>query len=154
MTKKLKSGTPFVYDENDRVVGIRDPHTGTDTDLVTAVTGPGGGNRLFAGGDVISMYQDALRFAFPMRFESGSSPARDSSGRGTQLLVTDPAPWDTGWLKGASSQTRRISADSMRLDLARDSFVFSFLYKAPAGLATAICGTNSFGTFSETMGSF
>ncbi|MEY5101107.1 MAG: hypothetical protein RJA36_3826 [Pseudomonadota bacterium] len=43
MTKKLKSGTPFVYDENDRVVGIRDPHTGTDTDLVTAVTGPGGG---------------------------------------------------------------------------------------------------------------
>ena len=38
MTKKLKSGTPFVYDENDRVVGIRDPHTGTDTDLVTAVT--------------------------------------------------------------------------------------------------------------------
>ena len=44
MTKKLKSGTPFVYDENDRVVGIRDPHTGTDTDLVTAVTGPGGGN--------------------------------------------------------------------------------------------------------------
>jgi hypothetical protein len=42
MTKKLKSGTPFVYDENDRVVGIRDPHTGTDTDLVTAVTGPGG----------------------------------------------------------------------------------------------------------------
>ena len=40
MTKKLKSGTPFVYDENDRVVGIRDPHTGTDTDLVTAVTGP------------------------------------------------------------------------------------------------------------------
>jgi len=36
MTKKLKSGTPFVYDENDRVVGIRDPHTGTDTDLVTA----------------------------------------------------------------------------------------------------------------------
>jgi len=43
MTKKLKSGTPFVYDENDRVVGIRDPHTGTDTDLVTAVTSPGGG---------------------------------------------------------------------------------------------------------------
>ena len=43
MTKKLKSGTPFVYDENDRVVGIRDPHTGTDTDLVTAVTNPGGG---------------------------------------------------------------------------------------------------------------
>ena len=43
MTKKLKSGTPFVYDENDRVVGIRDPHTGTDTDLVTAVTGQGGG---------------------------------------------------------------------------------------------------------------
>ena len=43
MTKKLKSGTPFVYDENDRVVGIRDPHTGTDTDLVTSVTGPGGG---------------------------------------------------------------------------------------------------------------
>lgn len=43
MTKKLKSGTPFVYDENDRVVGIRDPHTGTDTDLVTAVMGPGGG---------------------------------------------------------------------------------------------------------------
>ena len=43
MTKKLKSGTPFVYDENDRVVGIRDPHTGADTDLVTAVTGPGGG---------------------------------------------------------------------------------------------------------------
>ena len=42
MTKKLKSGTPFVYDENDRVVGIRDPHTGTDTDLVTAVTCPGG----------------------------------------------------------------------------------------------------------------
>lgn len=42
MTKKLKSGTPFVYDENDRVVGIRDPHTGTDTDLVTAVTSPGG----------------------------------------------------------------------------------------------------------------
>ena len=42
MTKKLKSGTPFVYDENDRVVGIRDPHTGTDTDLVTAVMGPGG----------------------------------------------------------------------------------------------------------------
>ena len=25
-----------MYDENDRVVGIRDPHTGTDTDLVTA----------------------------------------------------------------------------------------------------------------------
>jgi len=46
MTKKLKSGTPFVYDENDRVVGIRDPHTGTDTDLVTVVTGPGGGNRI------------------------------------------------------------------------------------------------------------
>ena len=43
MTKKLKSGTPFVYDENDRVVGIRDPHTGTDTDLVTSVTSPGGG---------------------------------------------------------------------------------------------------------------
>ena len=43
MTKKLKSGTPFVYDENDRVVGIRDPHTGTDTDLVTSVMGPGGG---------------------------------------------------------------------------------------------------------------
>ncbi len=43
MTKKLKSGTPFVYDENDRVVGIRDPHTGTDTDLVTATTSPGGG---------------------------------------------------------------------------------------------------------------
>jgi len=43
MTKKLKSGTPFVYDENDRVVGIRDPHTGTDTALVTAVTSPGGG---------------------------------------------------------------------------------------------------------------
>ena len=43
MAKKLKSGTPFVYDENDRVVGIRDPHTGTDTDLVTAVTSPGGG---------------------------------------------------------------------------------------------------------------
>ena len=43
MTKKLKSGTPFVYDENDRVVGIRDPHTGTDTDLVTATRGPGGG---------------------------------------------------------------------------------------------------------------
>jgi hypothetical protein len=42
MTKKLKSGTPFVYDENDRVVGIRDPHTGTDTDLVTAATSPGG----------------------------------------------------------------------------------------------------------------
>ena len=42
MTKKLKSGTPFVYDENDRVVGIRDPHTGTDAYLVTAVTGPGG----------------------------------------------------------------------------------------------------------------
>ena len=42
MTKKLKSGTPFVYDENDRVVGIRDPHTGTDTDLVTATRGPGG----------------------------------------------------------------------------------------------------------------
>ena len=50
MTKKLKSGTPFVYDENDRVVGIRDPHTGTDTDLVTAVTGPGGGIGLSAGG--------------------------------------------------------------------------------------------------------
>jgi hypothetical protein len=47
MTKKLKSGTPFVYDENDRVVGIRDPHTGTDTDLVTAVTGPGGGIEKF-----------------------------------------------------------------------------------------------------------
>ena len=46
MTKKLKSGTPFVYDENDRVVGIRDPHTGTDTDLVTAATSPGGGNRI------------------------------------------------------------------------------------------------------------
>lgn len=46
MTKKLKSGTPFVYDENDRVVGIRDPHTGTDTDLVTAVTSPGGGMRI------------------------------------------------------------------------------------------------------------
>lgn len=45
MTKKLKSGTPFVYDENDRVVGIRDPHTGTDTDLVTALTSPGGGLR-------------------------------------------------------------------------------------------------------------
>ena len=43
MTKKLKSGTPFVYDENDRVVGIRDPHTGTDTDLVTAGPGVGGG---------------------------------------------------------------------------------------------------------------
>lgn len=50
MTKKLKSGTPFVYDENDRVVGIRDPHTGTDTDLVTVVTGPGGGIALIAGG--------------------------------------------------------------------------------------------------------
>ena len=49
MMKKLKSGTPFVYDENDRVVGIRDPHTGTDTDLVTAVTSPGGVVRLFAG---------------------------------------------------------------------------------------------------------
>ena len=49
MTKKLKSGTPFVYDENDRVVGIRDPHTGTDTDLVTATRGPGGGNRLSIG---------------------------------------------------------------------------------------------------------
>jgi len=47
MTKKLKSGTPFVYDENDRVVGIRDPHTGTDTDLVTAVTSPGGGIEKF-----------------------------------------------------------------------------------------------------------
>ena len=152
MTKKLKSGTPFVYDENDRVVGIRDPHTGTDTDLVIAVTSPGGGNRLVAGGDVISRYQDALRFAFPMQFESGSSPARDSSGRGTQLLVSDSSPWDTGWLKGASAPGRRISADSIRLDLARDSFVFSFLYKAPAGLATVICGTNSFGTFSETMG--
>lgn len=43
MTKKLKSGTPFVYDENDRVVGIRDPHTGTDTDLVTVVRSPGVG---------------------------------------------------------------------------------------------------------------
>ena len=51
MTKKLKSGTPFVYDENDRVVGIRDPHTGTDTDLVTAVTSPGGGIGLSAGGE-------------------------------------------------------------------------------------------------------
>ena len=49
MTKKLKSGTPFVYDENDRVVGIRDPHTGTDTDLVIAVTSPGGGNRFLVG---------------------------------------------------------------------------------------------------------
>ena len=49
MTKKLKSGTPFVYDENDRVVGIRDPHTGTDTDLVTATRGPGGGSGLSAG---------------------------------------------------------------------------------------------------------
>ena len=51
MTKKLKSGTPFVYDENDRVVGIRDPHTGTDTDLVTAVTSPGGGVGLSVGGE-------------------------------------------------------------------------------------------------------
>lgn len=51
MTKKLKSGTPFVYDENDRVVGIRDPHTGTDTDLVTALTSPGGVVRLAAGAD-------------------------------------------------------------------------------------------------------
>lgn len=55
MTKKLKSGTPFVYDENDRVVGIRDPHTGTDTDLVTAVTGPGGGNRLSIGARDVSV---------------------------------------------------------------------------------------------------
>ena len=53
MTKKLKSGTPFVYDENDRVVGIRDPHTGTDTDLVTAVTGPGGGGRFITVGDLV-----------------------------------------------------------------------------------------------------
>ena len=121
-------------------------------DAVRYTTSPGGGNRLFAGGDVISKYQDALRFAFPMRFESGSSPARDSSGRGTQLLVSDSAPWDTGWLKGASTQSRRISADALGLDLARDSFVFSFLYKAPAGLTASICGTNSFGTFSETMG--
>ena len=119
---------------------------------VTALTSPDGGNRLFAGGDVISRYQDALRFAFPMQFESGSSPARDSSGRGTQLLVGDSAPWDTGWLKGASSPSRRISADSIRLDLARDSFVFSFLYKSPAGLTTTICGTNSSGSFSETVG--
>lgn len=57
MTKKLKSGTPFVYDENDRVVGIRDPHTGTDTDLVTAVTSPGGGNRLLAGNLPADMVQ-------------------------------------------------------------------------------------------------
>ena len=49
MTKKLKSGTPFVYDENDRVVGIRDPHTGTDTDLVTATRGPGWGIEFRAG---------------------------------------------------------------------------------------------------------
>ena len=55
MTKKLKSGTPFVYDENDRVVGIRDPHTGTDTDLVTAVTSPGGVVRLSVEGESLSM---------------------------------------------------------------------------------------------------
>lgn len=119
---------------------------------VTAVTSPSGGIELFAGGDVISRYQDALRFAFPMQFESGSSPARDSSGRGTQLSVSDSSPWDTGWLKGAVTNGRHISADSIRLDLARDSFVFSFLYKAPAEETTVICGTNSFGTFSETMG--
>lgn len=55
MTKKLKSGTPFVYDENDRVVGIRDPHTGTDTDLVTATRGPGGGVRLSIGARDVSV---------------------------------------------------------------------------------------------------
>ncbi|MDQ5904143.1 MAG: hypothetical protein QG672_1736 [Pseudomonadota bacterium] len=54
MTKKLKSGTPFVYDENDRVVGIRDPHTGTDTDLVTAATSPGGGIASRRRGTIVS----------------------------------------------------------------------------------------------------
>ena len=62
MTKKLKSGTPFVYDENDRVVGIRDPHTGTDTDLVTAVTGPGGVVRLSAG-EIDPLAQNGLDVA-------------------------------------------------------------------------------------------
>ena len=64
MTKKLKSGTPFVYDENDRVVGIRDPHTGTDTDLVTAVTSPGGGIEI-AGGIQAGVYLPPEGFSVP-----------------------------------------------------------------------------------------
>ena len=60
MTKKLKSGTPFVYDENDRVVGIRDPHTGTDTDLVTAVMGPGGGTGITQIVSLTQSQYDAL----------------------------------------------------------------------------------------------
>lgn len=71
MTKKLKSGTPFVYDENDRVVGIRDPHTGTDTDLVTATRGPGGvvrnslGELLWRQGKNLLVKQMPTRLAAP-----------------------------------------------------------------------------------------
>ena len=73
MTKKLKSGTPFVYDENDRVVGIRDPHTGTDTDLVTAVTSPGGVVRKPNGLAVAELGVGAVIYA--QRQHAGYLPA-------------------------------------------------------------------------------
>ena len=100
MTKKLKSGTPFVYDENDRVVGIRDPHTGTDTDLVTAVTGPGGGVELTAGGSAalaVLLQTPSLAFIGDSRTRYGyrtwyytASAAEGTAGFRVDLLGCGP----------------------------------------------------------------
>lgn len=94
MTKKLKSGTPFVYDENDRVVGIRDPHTGTDTDLVTAVIGPGG---------VIEFPADVQKAIIAIAGDASSGTAQIVDGypvevTGTSEIVVSSVPCDVVWI--------------------------------------------------------
>ena len=94
MTKKLKSGTPFVYDENDRVVGIRDPHTGTDTDLVTAVTGPDG---------VVEFPADVREAIIAIAGDAGGGTAQIVDGypvevTGTSEVVVSSVPCDVVWL--------------------------------------------------------
>lgn len=94
MTKKLKSGTPFVYDENDRVVGIRDPHTGTDTDLVTALTRPDGG---------IEFPADVQNAIIAIAGDASSGTAQIVDGypvevTGTSEIVVSSVPCDVVWI--------------------------------------------------------
>lgn len=146
-----RQSADWLVDADGKPLGLIGPE-GKVYQPVIAETSPGGGVELSAGGSALSVFQRALRFAFPMQFESGSEPARDSSGRGTQIVISDSQPWEGGWLKGASTNTRQISASAMGVDLATDSFVVSFIYRAAAGLTSTLLGTASSGAFSSSVG--
>lgn len=137
MTKKLKSGTPFVYDENDRVVGIRDPHTGTDTDLVTAVTSPG-------GGVVNSRRRPVLTTA---QRSAGTMADLRTWMRPTHLPIVTPAehhgmtPIVSGLLTISHDTTEReFSRSSIKYSFSGATRVSSVRLPLPAGIEIGVSG--------------